>query len=83
MNSAHPPGAVYLRVIVEEERFRDRTGFGMDLLKALPLQPRPVSDGIAHEAAVNVVERLMVSPVILDVVDFEVNVRGYPAADVS
>ena len=54
------------------------SGANGHLLEALASQPRPVFDSGTHEAAMDVVEGLIVRPVGLDVVDFELDVRWHP-----
>ena len=50
----------------------------MGLLEALAEQFGPVSDAVAHEAAVDVVEFLVIGPLFFDVVNFEADVWRYP-----
>lgn len=75
MNSTHPPGLVCLVGVKNPECSINKQG---GLLETLPVQPGPISDGVAHHAAMDVVEWLMVGPVFLDVVHFEPDVRGNP-----
>lgn len=51
-----------------------------DLLEALTDQTRPIFDGVAHEAAVDVVEFLMVCPLGLHIVDLEAYIRRHPTS---
>ena len=53
----------------------------MGLLEALAEQFGPVSDAVAHEAAVDVVEFLVIGPLFFDVVDFEADVWRYPSSN--
>lgn len=46
-----------------------------DALEDLAEETRPVPDGRGHEAAVDVVEGLTMSPVILDIVYFKLYIR--------
>ena len=48
------------------------------LLEALANQTWPVFNCIPHEAAVDVVEFLMISPLCFNIVDLETNVGRYP-----
>ena len=50
----------------------------MGLLEALAEQFGPVFDAVAHEAAVDVIEFLVIGPLFFDVVDFEADVWRYP-----
>ena len=59
--------------------FSGRTGHrANDLLKALTHQTRPVANGRRHEAAVDIVEFLIISPSFLRVIDLEAYVWRYP-----
>ena len=51
-----------------------------NLLVALTNQTRPIFDGVAHEAAVDVVELLMVCPLGFHIVDLEAYVRRHPTS---
>lgn len=42
------------------------------------MQLWPIMDGIAHEAAVDEIERLVVRPVVLHIIHFETDVWGHP-----
>ena len=53
------------------------------LLEGLSMQFRPVLDGVTHHPAVDVVEWLVVSPLILNVVDFEPDIRRNPVTTMS
>lgn len=89
MNSTHPPGLVCLRM---DEHLVESTPGGQtdagvvrprstckDLREALAHKTGPVLDGISHESTVNIVKLLAIRPFGFDVVDFETDVRGYPA----
>ena len=52
----------------------------VSLLKALTDQTRPVFDGVAHEAAVDVVEFLMICPLSFHIVDFKAYIRRHPTS---
>lgn len=49
-----------------------------DLLKALTDQTRPILNSIAHEAAMDVVEFLMICPLCLYIVDLKAYIGRYP-----
>lgn len=51
-----------------------------DVLEDLAEETGPVPDGRGHEAAVDVVEGLVMSPVVLDIVYFELYIRRDAAA---
>lgn len=49
------------------------------ILEALPVQLWPVMDGVAHHPTVDEIKRLVVRPIVLNIIDFEADVRGNPA----
>ena len=51
-----------------------------NLLEALANQTRPIFDGVAHEAAVDIVELLMVCPLSFHIVDLEAYIRRDPTS---
>ena len=61
-------------------RSEKQWGNRVNLLKALADQTRPVFDGVAHEAAVDVVELLMVCPLSFHIVDLEAYIRWDPTS---
>ena len=65
---------------VPKQTLRDVIGNRSNLLEALADQTRPVFDGVAHEAAVDIVEFLMVCPLGFHIVDLEAYVRRHPTS---
>ena len=91
MHSTQPPGLVCLFRFhladlglncghAPERTLRDVMGNRGNLLEALTDQTRPVFDGVAHEAAVDIVELLMVCPLGFHIVDLEAYVRRHPTS---
>ena len=91
MHSTQPPGLVCLFKFhlvdlglicghAPERTLREVIGNRSNLLEALTDQTRPVLDGVAHEAAVDVVEFLMVCPLRFHIVDLEAYIRWHPTS---
>ena len=89
MHSTTPPGLVCLFEFhladlglncgyASKRTLREAIGNRGNLLEALADQTRPVLNGVAHEAAVDVVEFLIICPLSFHIVDLEAYIRRYP-----